>query len=114
MTNNIPITVIVSVKNEQLNLPNCLEKLKDFSEVIVVDSMSTDRTPEIVKEFGFQLVDFKWDGKFPKKRNWTLENINLKNDWVLFLDADEYLTGQFIKEVSKKIKQNTRSNLLIV
>ena len=58
MTNNIPITVIVSVKNEQLNLPNCLEKLKDFSEVIVVDSMSTDRTPEIVKEFGFQLVRF--------------------------------------------------------
>ena len=43
---NIPVTVIVSVKNEELNLPNCLEKLKDFSEVIVVDSMSTDKTPK--------------------------------------------------------------------
>ena len=88
MNNNIPVTVIVSVKNEELNLPTCLEKLKDFSEVIVVDSMSTDKTPEIVKEFRFQLVNFKWNGKFPKKRNWTLENVNIKNDWVLFLDAD--------------------------
>ena len=49
MDKNIPITVIVSVKNEELNLPSCLEKLKSFSEVIVVDSMSTDKTPEIVK-----------------------------------------------------------------
>ena len=109
MNNNIPVTVIVSVKNEELNLPSCLENLKDFSEVIVVDSMSTDKTPEIVKEFGFKLVNFIWDGKFPKKRNWTLDNLNLKNDWVLFLDADEYLTEQFIKEVSEKIIQNTHS-----
>ena len=109
MINNIPITVIVSVKNEELNLPTCLEKLGCFTEVIVVDSMSTDQTPEIVKEFGFQLVNFKWNGKFPKKRNWTLDNVSLRNDWVLFLDADEYLTEQFIMEVSEKVKQNAYS-----
>lgn len=103
---NIPVTVIVSVKNEELNLPNCLEKLKDFSEVIVVDSMSTDKTPQISKEFGCRLVDFKWNGKFPKKRNWTLENVNINNEWVLFLDADEYLTKQFIDEVLTKIELN--------
>ena len=109
MTNIIPITVNVSEKNEEINLPICLEKLKSFSEVIVVDSMSTDKTPAIVKKFGFQLVNFKWDGKFPKKRNGTLENVNLKNDWVLFLDADEYLTKNFIAEISKKI-QTTKHN----
>ncbi len=106
MIDKIPITVVVSVKNEEINLPSCLDKLNNFDEVIVVDSLSTDRTPEIVKEFGFRLVNFKWDGKFPKKRNWTLEKVNLKNDWVLFLDADEYLTNQFIEEVSAKIKLN--------
>jgi glycosyltransferase involved in cell wall biosynthesis len=106
---NIPITVIVSVKNEELNLPKCLECLSEFSEVIVVDSNSSDKTPNIVKLFGYKLINFKWNGKFPKKRNWTLENVNLKNDWVLFLDADEYLTEQFIKEVSKKISQNTHN-----
>jgi glycosyltransferase involved in cell wall biosynthesis len=101
---NIPISVVVSVKNEELNLPLCLEKLTPFSEVVVVDSLSTDKTPEIVKSFGFKLIDFKWNGQFPKKRNWTLRNINLKNDWVLFLDADEFLTKEFINEVSHKIK----------
>ena len=106
MIDKIPITVVVSVKNEEINLPSCLNKLNTFDEVIVVDSFSTDKTPKIVKEFGFRLVNFKWDGKFPKKRNWTLEKVNLKNDWVLFLDADEYLTNQFIEEVSAKIKLN--------
>ena len=106
MMNKIPISVIVSVKNEELNLPICLSKLNDFDEVIVVDSLSTDNTPNIVKKFGFKLVNFKWNGKFPKKRNWTLENVNINNEWVLFLDADEYLTKRFINEVSTKIELN--------
>ncbi|WP_372757573.1 glycosyltransferase family 2 protein [Mariniflexile sp.] len=100
----IPISVVVSVKNEALNLPLCLEKLNPFSEVVVVDSQSTDDTPAIVKSFGFKLIDFKWNGKFPKKRNWTLENVTLKNEWVLFLDADEFLTKSFVKELSEKIE----------
>jgi len=110
---NIPVTVIVSVKNEELNLPNCLEKLKDFSEVIVVDSMSTDKTPKISKEFGYRLVNFNWNGKFPKKRNWTLENIVIKNEWVLFLDADEFVTKAFIEEVGEKIKLNEKNGYWI-
>lgn len=111
--NKIPVSVVVSVKNEELNLPYCLNKLNNFDEVVVVDSSSTDKTPEIVKKFGFKLVDFKWDGKFPKKRNWTLENVNLKNDWILFLDADEYLTDEFINEVSIKISHENYSGYWI-
>jgi glycosyltransferase involved in cell wall biosynthesis len=42
--NKIPITVIVSVKNEALNLPSCLEKLQRFAQIILVDSGSTDET----------------------------------------------------------------------
>ncbi|MFD2543289.1 glycosyltransferase family 2 protein [Lacinutrix gracilariae] len=102
----ISITVVVSVKNEELNLPHCLEKLSQFSEVVVIDSQSTDSTPEIVKQFGFKIVDFNWDGKFPKKRNWTLRNVPLKNDWILFLDADEFLTDSFIKEIGAKTKDS--------
>ena len=67
----LPITVIVPVRNEEKNLPNMLPLLADFDEVIVVDSQSTDSTPEIVKSFGYQLVEFDWNGHFPKKRNWT-------------------------------------------
>ena len=103
--NKIKVTVIVSVKNEEKNLPICLNLLHPFDEVIIVDSNSTDKSPEIVRTFGYKLVIFNWNGKFPKKRNWTLENVNIKNDWVLFLDADEYLTEQFINEISLKLKQ---------
>lgn len=105
MSKKIPVSVIVSVKNEELNLPNCLDKLSGFSEVIVVDSNSVDKTPEVVADYNYKLVNFKWNGKFPKKRNWTLENVLIKNDWVLFLDADEYLTNHFIKELTEKITQ---------
>ncbi|AUS05830.1 glycosyltransferase family 2 protein [Pseudotamlana carrageenivorans] len=111
--NKIPITVVVSVKNEELNLPHCLEKLSSFSEIIVVDSQSTDNTPKIVEQFGYQLINFTWNGKYPKKRNWTLQNIPLKNDWILFLDADEFLTNQFIEEVGHKIKNTSASGFWI-
>lgn len=113
MIKNIPITVIVSVKNEELNLPSCLEKLIDFSEVIVVDSNSTDRTPEIVINNNFKLLNFKWNGKFPKKRNWTLRNVALKNEWVLFLDADEILTDAFISEIASAISTTVHSGFLL-
>lgn len=102
----IPVSVLVSVKNEEKNLPSCLSLLSGFDEVFVVDSGSTDRTPEIVKDFGYSLVNFEWDGKFPKKRNWALRNLSFRNEWILFLDADEQVTPEFLKEVLSKI-QNT-------
>jgi len=102
--NKIPITVIVPAKNEELNLPKCLSLLGDLDQIIVVDSISSDQTPQITVEYGAELVNFNWDGKFPKKRNWALRNLLIKNDWVLFLDADEYLTNDFIKELRDALK----------
>ena len=67
MNKKIDISVVISVKNEELNILKCLQRLNRFSEIIVVDSSSTDRTPEIAKSFGARLINFKWNGKFPKK-----------------------------------------------
>ena len=102
--NRIPITVIVPVKNEALNLPECLSRLKHFSQIIVVDSGSTDATPDIVAQNGAELQQFNWNGKFPKKRNWTLKNIDIQNEWVMFIDADEFVTEAFVNEVAAKIQ----------
>ena len=99
----IPVSVIIPVKNEEKNLSKCLELLSDFSEVIVVDSDSTDRTLEIAKQFDCRVVNFEWDGHFPKKRNWALHNIALKNEWVLFLDADEFISETFKDELRIRI-----------
>lgn len=102
--NKIPITVVLSVKNEELNLPSCLEKLQLFSQIIVVDSGSTDGTAAIATQKGATVLQFEWNGKFPKKRNWTLQNANLENEWILFLDADEFVTPAFVDEVAIKIR----------
>ncbi len=98
----IPISVILSVKNEALNLPSCLDKLKRFDQIIVVDSGSTDDTVSIAHNMGAEVLQFQWNGKFPKKRNWALQNATLLHEWILFLDADEFVTDEFVTEVAIK------------
>lgn len=102
----IPVSVVVPVKNEEINLPRCLERLTRFAEVLVVDSGSTDATREIAQESGARLIDFQWNGHFPKKRNWVLRNVGLANDWVLFLDADEYISDAFADEVERAVRKD--------
>lgn len=114
MSDKIKVTVIVPVKNEEINLPVCLKLLGNFEQVIVVDSNSTDRTPEITKEFDFEYVNFEWNGQFPKKRNWALRNLSIRNEWVLFLDADEYISDAFELELKEKIKDETKNAYWII
>ena len=102
----IPVTVVVPVKNEESNLPKCLDRLTRFAEVVVVDSSSTDSTPEIAVTHGAKYLNFQWDGQYPKKRNWLLINHPPENDWVLFLDADEFLDNDFCDELDSVIQSN--------
>lgn len=96
-------SIVIPVKNEESNLASCLEKLIDFDDVVIVDSGSTDRTREICAKYGRSVIDFKWDGKFPKKRNWVLNNVSFKYPWVFFLDADELMTEAFKSEIEKTL-----------
>lgn len=93
------ISVIVLTKNEEEGLAHTLRELSDFEDVIVVDSNSTDRTVDIAESFGARVVNFTWDGAYPKKKQWSLENAGAKNDWVLLLDADEYPTRDLKNEL---------------
>jgi glycosyltransferase involved in cell wall biosynthesis len=97
----LDLTIAIPVKNEEVNLPKCLIAIgKNLARrIVVIDSGSTDRTKEIAAFYGAEVIDFKWDGKFPKKRNWFLRNHHLQTKWVLFLDADEYLTPEFKSEL---------------
>ena len=91
----IPVTVVVPVRNEEINLQTCLPKLGSYQEVLVVDSGSTDRTAHFAESLGAKVIQFRWDGQFPKKRNWILQNYAFLTEWVLFLDADEEMTVDF-------------------
>ena len=106
------ITIVVPVKNEERNLPECLENVKAFEYVVLVDSGSSDRTLEIAVEYGREVVHFRWNGEFPKKRNWVLRNYKFKTPWVMFLDADERITPVFCKEL-EYVLPRTKSNAFI-
>lgn len=106
------LTIIVPVKNEEWNLPGCLENVKAFRHVVVVDSGSTDRTLDIAADYGREVVQFKWNGEFPKKRNWILRNYKFKTPWVMFLDADERIAHSFCEEL-EKVLPTTSSNAFI-
>ena len=97
------LTLVIPVKNEEKNLPECLENIKAFHNIVIVESGSTDRTLEIAKEFGREVVQFNWNGQFPKKRNWVLRNYQFKTPWVMFLDADERITEGWLKEAGDKL-----------
>lgn len=107
--NKLPITVVIPVKNEEKNLHECLQGLSSFQEVLVIDSGSSDRSREIANEHGAKVVEFKWNGEFPKKRNWILRNHPLQTPWIFFLDADERVTPKFIQELQYAILKSNIS-----
>lgn len=100
---SIPVSVVVPVKNEEKNLGACLSRLGAFGEIIVVDSGSTDASLEIAQQHGAKIIDFRWDGAYPKKRNWLLLNHPPVHEWVLFLDADEFVDEVFCEAVSRAV-----------
>ena len=95
----LPVTAIVAVRNEARNLPRCLESLRDIAETYVIDSQSTDDTVEIARSFGAKVVQFHYQGGWPKKRQWAMESLPLAHDWILLLDADESLTRELSQEI---------------
>ena len=106
---NIPISVLVTTKNEEKNIERCLLSLSDFAEVIVIDSHSTDRTVELAQKLGVNCTNFMWDGQYPKKRQWCLGTLKIKYNWVFWVDADEALSTEIIEEIrelfTKDVKQ---------
>ena len=101
---NMNVTVIIPVKNDSINLSKSLPTLSGFDQVMVVDSNSSDNSVKIASKFNCEIYQFEWDGNFPKKRNWALQNLPIRNPWVLFLDSDEFMTEAFRKELTKKIQ----------
>jgi len=87
------ISLCMIVKDEEENLPRCLNSVKDVvDEIIIVDTGSSDKTVEIAKEFGAKILHHKWKGDFSAARNVSLEPAT--GDWILWLDADEELVPE--------------------
>jgi glycosyltransferase involved in cell wall biosynthesis len=100
----LPVSVIIPVRNEAKNLPRCLQALTDVGEVYVLDSQSTDDTLEIARSHGANVVQFHYQGGWPKKRQWAMDTLPFAYDWILLLDADEVLTPELAEEIRSAIQ----------
>jgi glycosyltransferase involved in cell wall biosynthesis len=99
----VPISVLIPIKNEAANLPRCLACVRWADEIFVVDSQSTDGSIAIAEQNGAQVVQFQFNGIWPKKKNWALENLPFRNEWVFILDADEVLPPEAEHEFAQAI-----------
>jgi glycosyltransferase involved in cell wall biosynthesis len=109
----LSLTIAIPALNEATNLPGCLAAIGPdlASRIIIIDSGSTDATVDIARDAGVEVVSFTWNGQFPKKRNWFLRNHKPSTKWVLFLDADEYLTDNFKQELRTVLQDESSSNV---
>ncbi|MEW4570359.1 glycosyltransferase family 2 protein [Tautonia sp. JC769] len=102
-TGRVPVSVIVPVKNEAENLRRCLPALDWADEVFVVDSGSDDATAFVAEEHGATVVQFAFNGVYPKKKNWSLDTLPFRNEWVLIVDADEVVPPELAEEIGRRI-----------
>jgi len=101
--NKVPLSVLIPIRNEAGNLPRCLESVQWADELFVVDSQSVDESCAIARKYGARVVQFEFNGTWPKKKNWALENLPFSHPWVFILDADEELTPDARAEIERLI-----------
>ena len=103
------ISVVVLTRNEEENIKNCLQSIKDLaSEIILIDDYSTDETIKIARDLGAKVFLNKLDSDFSKQRNFGLKKA--KNKWVMFLDADEMVSNKLAQEIKTVISNDKDIN----
>jgi glycosyltransferase involved in cell wall biosynthesis len=99
----LPVTVIVPVRKEDVQLAELLPLLQDFARVIVVESGDDHATRQLAEANGADFVVFDWPGGYPKKRTWATRTCQIRTPWILYLDADERPTAAFVAELRSSL-----------
>jgi glycosyltransferase involved in cell wall biosynthesis len=92
------ISILILTKNEQQDLPACLQSVSWSDDIHVYDSVSTDETVAIAKRFGATVTQRPFDN-WAAHQNWGLKNIAFKHPWIFYIDADERMTPELIQAV---------------
>jgi glycosyltransferase involved in cell wall biosynthesis len=101
---SVPVSVLIPVKNEERHMADCFASVAWATEVIVVDSGSSDETLNIASKCGARVVQFSYIPGGPRKKNWALQNIEFRNEWILILDADERITPELSQEIAAAVR----------
>ena len=101
----LSLTTLILTFNERLHIRRCVENVLRVSEkVYVIDCHSTDGTQEICREYpNVEVVEHDWPGNQAEQFNWALDTLNITTDWVLRIDADEYLDDCLIDRLLKEL-----------
>lgn len=94
----LPISLVIITLNEEKHIARCVRSVPFASEIIIVDSFSTDKTVEIATSLGARVIQEKWRGYGPQK---SFASGLAKYDWILSLDADEALSADLAKEIAE-------------
>lgn len=95
----LPITVLILTFNEEKNIQKCIDSVVDFfDQVIVVDSGSTDKTLDILAKYAVKTYTHPFEN-YAKQRNWALNNLEINNEWVFNLDADQHIEKELVDEL---------------
>jgi glycosyltransferase involved in cell wall biosynthesis len=98
------ISAIVLTKNEEKNIEECLQSLSWCDEIIVIDDNSQDRTVDVAKKKGAKVYSHAMENDFSFQRNYGLSKA--KNDWVLFIDADERVSSALWYEIMQHTNES--------
>jgi glycosyltransferase involved in cell wall biosynthesis len=104
MSNKKPsLTAIVLTYNEEMHLKRCLESLKDVcKDIVIIDSYSKDKTENIAKKFGARFYQNPFVNH-AAQLNWGIENGEINTDWVIRVDADEYISDELAKNIKNDL-----------
>jgi glycosyltransferase involved in cell wall biosynthesis len=100
----LPVSVFIIARDEEVNLPDCLHSVCGWAGqvVVVVDPRTTDRTREISRMFGCDIVENLFEG-FSQQRNWALDHAGLRHDWIFVFDADERVSPQLRRDIASVV-----------
>lgn len=106
----IPVSTVIVTKDEEFNIQDALESIKDFSEIIVIDSFSTDHTVDICKNYTDKVFQKEWEG-YAKQKQKGIDKASMP--WVMILDADERITPELRAEISSSIENKDHNGFYI-
>ena len=105
------LTVLILTQNEEKNIARCIQEVKSIAKrIVLVDSGSTDRTIEIAKDLGAEVLTHPWKN-YATQYNWGIKNANIQTKWIFRLDADEFLTKETREEIEILCKENESTDV---
>jgi len=102
--NSVSLSVVILTFNEEQHIKRCIESVQALADnIIVIDSFSTDETINIAQSLGASVLQNPWVNHAVQFQ-WGLDNADINTEWIMRIDADEYLEGNGVRDITKKLQ----------